>query len=244
MKWVFGVLVLANVALFMWGMWYRAPLVGDIPRPRPPVAAEKMKLSSEPGVELRLHPPRPAIPPPDQLATAPRCYRLGPFTAPGQAQAAARTLEAWGLEHTQVAEPETLAPIYRVYLSPLASRAQAERKRRELTRLGFTDHALIQQEQDMENGISLGLFSVEQNARARAAQLARRGVKASIQPLPNVQLVYWLVLSTPAIDSRIGGTVLTRFSEVDWGAEVALRPLPCNVEADSLPDVTRPAARR
>ena len=244
MKRVFGVLVLANVALFMWGMWYRAPLLGDIPRPRPPVAAEKVKLLSEPGVELRLHPPRAATSPPDPLATAPRCYRLGPFTAPNQAQAAARILEAWGLEHTQVAERETLAPVYRVYLPPLASRAEAERKRRELTRLGFTDHALIQQEQGMENGISLGLFSVEQNARARVAQLARRGVKASVQPLPNVQLVYWLVLSAPARDGRIGRTALARFSEEDWGAEVALRPLPCDVEADSVPDVTTPAARR
>lgn len=230
MRWVFGVLVLANVALFMWGTWYRAPLLGGVPPLRPAVAAEKMKRVAEPGVQLTLRAQDPP-PLPESLSRESRCYLLGPFATFDSARAAGRKLEASGLGYTRVAEFEALGPLYRVYLPPLASRGEARRKRRELTSLGFTDHALIQQEEGMENSISLGIFSVEQNARAHVERLARKGIEASIQRIPDAHPVYWLRLSAPAADDETEGTRLAGLNETDWGArDVTLRPAPCDPE--------------
>ena len=231
MKWLVGVLVLANVGLLMWGLWYHKPLVDVDPiQPRSTVAQDKMKLLSEPGARLVLRSPdgtSAAIP----NGASVNCFQLGAFPTLEKVRTAAGKLDLWGLRYTRVAEFETLGPSYRVYLPPLPSRDAAERKRRELTKLGFTDHAVIQQEEGMENAISLGIFSVEQNAITRAQQLARQNIHALIQPIPNVHPVYWLALSAPAVDGRIGATPLTQFAEEDWGVpNVSLRPALCGVE--------------
>ena len=233
MKWLVGMLVLANIGLLMWGLWYHQPLVNVDPiKPQPTVAPEKMKLLSEPGARLVLRSPSATSP---SAATGSssntNCYQLGAFPTLEKARAAAGKLDIWGLAYTRVAEFETLGPSFRVYLPPLPSREAAESKRRELTKLGFTDHAVIQQEEGMENAISLGIFSVEQNAVTRAQQLARRNIHALIQPIPNVHPVYWLALSTPAIDEKIGSTPIARFAEEDWGTpNVGLRPALCGAE--------------
>jgi SPOR domain len=223
--------MLANVGLLMWGLWYHKPLVDVDPiKPRPTVAQDKMKLLSEPGARLVLRSADGASAAAPNGASA-NCFQLGTFPTLEKVRTAAGKLDIWGLRYTRVAEFETLGPSYRVYLPPLPSRDEAERKRRELTKLGFTDHAVIQQEEGMENAISLGIFSVEQNAITRAQQLARQNIHALIQPIPNVHPVYWLALSTPAVDGRIGATPLSRFAEEDWGVpNVGLRPALCGVE--------------
>jgi len=233
MKLLFGVLVLANVGLFMWGLWYHQSLVNIDPvKPQPTVAPDKMKLLSEPGARLVLRAPTTATAPNasgESTANA-NCFQLGSFPTLEKARTAAGKLDMWGLGYARVAEFETLGPSYRVYLPPYPSPDAAERKRRELTKLGFTDHAVIQQEEGMENAISLGIFSVEQNAITRAKQLARQSIDASIQPIPNVHPVYWLTLTAPAVDGQIGSIPMERFAEEDWGApNVSLRPGQCGV---------------
>jgi len=232
MKWAVGFLVLANVGLLMWGLWYHRPLVNPI-APQPTIAADKMKLLSEPGATLIPRAPaaNSTVPSATQLDDRASCYQLGPFPALEKVRFAAGKLDIWGVGYTRVSEFETLGPSYRVFLPPFPSRETAEEKRRELTKLGFTDHAVIQQEEGMENAISLGIFSVEQNAVTRAQQLARRNINASIQPIPNVHPVYWLALTAPAADGKISAIALSKFSEEDWGApNVRLRPAVCGLE--------------
>lgn len=240
MRLFFGLLLVANLALFMWGSWYKEPLVSyDFPKPRADVAPEKLKRLSEPGAQLRMRTSgRTTVPRP---GAAEICYRLGPFAAIDLARAAVGRLESWGLHIEQVTEFESLGRVYQVYLPPLANREAAEAKRRELRRLGFRDHALIQEE-GMENAISLGRFTVERNARQRQRQLAAKGVDASIQPVPNLRHVYWLALVEPARDERIGAVPLARFAAEEWGADVSLRPspscppaLPADAEAQMPP---------
>lgn len=225
MRFFFGLLLAANLALLMWGSWYKEPLVSyDFPEPRADVAPEKLKRLSEPGTQLRVRTPGRAAaarPGPAEV-----CYRLGPFAAVDQARAAAGRLESWGLHVERVTEFESLGRVYQVYLPPLANREAAEAKRRALTRLGFRDHALIQEE-GMENAVSLGRFTVEANARQRQRQLAAKGIDASISPVPNLRHIYWLALLEPARDERIGALPLGRFAEEGWGADVSLRPSPC-----------------
>jgi SPOR domain len=233
MKWLFGLLVLANVGLYMWGRWYHQPLVNvERLKPRPSVAADKMKLLSEPGAHLIPRAQAANAPNrPDTLAAGDDCFKLGPFSTLEKVRAAAGKLDIWGIGYVRLSEFETLGPSYRVYLPPLPSKEAAERKRRELTKLGFSDHALIQQEEGMENAISLGIFSVEQNAITRVQQLARRNITALIQPIPNMHPLYWLALSPPAIDDKLGAIPVARFREEDWGTpNVSLRPAICGIE--------------
>lgn len=233
MKWLFGFLILANIGLLMWGSWYHQPLVSlTPPSPRPVVAPEKLKLLSEPGVRLVVRPPTPI----SRSDTAARnCYRLGPFANVEQLRLAGSKLENWGVAYERATEYETQGVAYRVYLPPLASVEVAEARRRELTRLGFRDHALIQNETGMENAISLGLFSVEQNARARIRQLSTKGVKAAIQAVPNVRPIYWLALTGPAEEATIGPVPAARFAEEDWGTPGAtLHQAACPSEPPSL----------
>src|SRR5204863_8564810 len=131
------------------------------------------------------------------------CYQLGSFPTLERTRAAGTKLDEWGLQYERVAELETLGQAYRVILPPLPSREAAEKRRREIAGLGFTDNALIQQEEGMENAISFGIFSIEQNARLRVQQLAQKGVRASIQPVPNVRSIYWLRLAAKAPDAQL-----------------------------------------
>lgn len=234
MKWVVAGLVLANLALLMWGVWFYEPLA-EIEGPRPPidVAADKIKLLSEPGARLVVRAPeaRAQRPPEATDETQTRCYQLGPFPTLEKARAAGARLGTWGLAYERVAEFESLGLAYRVVVPPLPSKEAAERRRREIAALGFTDNALIQGEEGMDNAISFGIFTIEQNARARAQQLARKGIKAVIQPVPNVHPVYWLALAGMSRDGEIGGVPLERFAAEDWGApDVALRSTACHAE--------------
>lgn len=203
MKWLLALLLVANAALFMWGRWYREPLVDPAP-PAPPrdVAQEKIKLLSEPGVRLLLRSRDEAAAAAPALAATPsasgaqaRCYRLGPFEQAAGADAAAAVFRARGFEYQRVAEPQTAPLAYYVYLPPLPSRQAAERRRRELTQRGLRDHALMQEE-GFENAISLGVFSVEGNARARVVQLARQGIEARVRAVAGTPPRYWLALAS------------------------------------------------
>jgi len=221
-KWLFALLLLANVALFMWGQWYRQPLVRPS-APPPDVAQEKIKLLNEPGVRLLLRSRNAPAAPVPTANVASRCFRLGPFEQAAAADDAGRRLRAAGFEFRRESEEDTRPVAWHVYLPPLPSREAAERRRRELTRLGFRDHALIQ-EAGLENGISLGVFSVEDNARARVEQLARRDVRAQVRAIPGTRTVYWLSLA-PAPE---GVGALEALVAREWGgAEPALRPTPC-----------------
>src|SRR3989338_9862331 len=84
-----------------------------------------------------------------------------------------------------------LVSVSRVFLPPFPSKAAAERRRKELTNLGFKDHALIQEDK-MRNAISLGLFSVEANARAHVKRIGSKGDQAKHEPRHKASTSYWL----------------------------------------------------
>lgn len=235
MKWLIGTLVLANLALLMWGVWYQEPLISSqTARPPDEIAADKMKLLAEPGARLvvRGSDAKQPRPPGGESGGDASCYQLGPFPTLEKARMAGARIGTWGLSYERVAEFETLGPAYRVVVPPLPSKEAAERRRREIAALGFTDNAPIQGEADMENAISFGIFSVEQNARVRQQQLARKGVQTVIQPIPNVHPIYWLAIAGATSEGQLAGVPLDRFSTEDWGTpDVALRPIPCHVEA-------------
>lgn len=219
-------LVLANVAFLMWGLWYHQPLVGlNGPRPPVDVSADKMRLLSEPGVRLSPRAKNGAA-----AVAALNCYRLGPFPALERARAAGAKLDGWGLSFERIAETESIGEAFRVVTRPLPTREAAERRRREISALGFKDNALLQEEA-LANSISLGIFALEQNARAHLRDLERKGVTAMIQRIPNVRPVYWLKFPEQAVGDQPGRVAPARFAAEDWGTpNVRLQSAACRSE--------------
>jgi hypothetical protein len=213
LKWLFAALVLANLGLWMWASWYKEAPLEQTRLARGPIAIEKMRLLNEPNVKLV---PRKTPPPTnaDLVAKAvPVCLQVGPFTNTVLLTQAEARLSELHLEFVRRTEETTMVTGYRVYLPPLASKEAAERKRKELTRLGLKDHAVIQEE-GWRNAISLGLFSVEANAEGRVRELAAKGVKAKVQPLTQSRTRTWLDLIAPVVPVDFMKLKLT-----DWGAK-------------------------
>jgi len=213
LKWLFAPFVLANLGLWMWASWYKEAPVEENRPARAPIAPEKMRLLTEPDVKLTL---RKTPPPANAELTAnavPVCFHIGPFAETARVTQAEAKLSELRLGFSRRAEETKTITGYRVYLPPLASKEAAERKRQELSRLGFKDHAVFQEE-GWHNAISLGLFSVEANATARVRELAAKGVEASMQPLTQNRTRTWLDLIAPVSPENV-----MKLKQTDWGAK-------------------------
>jgi len=212
LKWLFGTLILLNLGLWMWGVWYKPVPPEENRTARAPIAPEQMRLLTEPGVKLV---PR-AGPLPANAAllpnVAPACFRIGPFAEMALVAQAETQLVAWHLGPPRRSEETRMVTSYLAYLPMLASREEAERKRAELTRLGFKDHALMQDE-IWHNAISLGLFAVEANAENRVSELAAKGVYAKVKPISQNRIFYWLDFT-----ARVSAEDSVKLKRMDWGA--------------------------
>lgn len=230
LKWIFAALVLANIGLWMWASWYKEMPLEETRAARTPVAAEKMRLLKEPGVKLV---PRKAPPPANAeltAAAAPACFHIGPFPDNDLVARAESRLNELPLTYSRRSEV-TSSTGYLVYLPPLPSQKIAERKRAELTRLGFKDHALMQEE-GMVNAVSLGLFTVEANAESRVRELAAKKVQARIQPFQQTRAYFWLDVAVKApAETR------DKIRKIDWAVkDVQVQELVCPAGTSLPPD--------
>ena len=237
LKWIFAALVLANIGLWMWASWYRNTPLEETRAARAPVAPEKMRLFNEPGVKLM---PRKTPPPANAELTAsvaPACFHIGPFPDVDLVARAETRLNELPLTYSRRAEETRSVTGYLVYLPPLPSPKAAERKRQELTRLGFKDHALMQEE-GMQNAISLGLFTVEANAASRVRELAAKKVQARIQPFQQTRTRFWLDVAVRAPVETQG-----KLKQIDWASkDVQVQEIACPAGAGA-PPAKSPEAR-
>ncbi len=238
MKWTFAALVLLNIGLLMWASWYREE--GEEPgrRPRPPVNAEKMVPLLTPGVVLQPRPAGVARPEPliavEREAAAPvekSCQAIGPFETRAQAARAGAKLEALGLAYVARSVEERVESGYWVFLPPLATRAEAEEKLKELSVRGIKDHYLVR-EAGMANAISLGVFAQRRNAERRKQELAVKGIQANLAPHPRTRTVYRLNL-------RVGELSVEQqeaLNRTEWDVPGArLQPGDCGEESKESP---------
>lgn len=231
LKWIFAALVLANIGLWMWASWYQEMPVEETRMARPPVVPEKMRLLKEPGVKLV---PRKAPPPASaELTTgaAPACFHIGPFPDADLVARAETRLNELQLTYSRRSEETRSVTGYLVYLPSLPSQKAAERKRQELTRLGFKDHALVQEE-GMQNAISLGLFTVEANAQSRVRELADKKVQARIQPFQQTRTRFWLDVAV-----KVPSETADKIKQIDWAAkDVQVQEITCPAGTNLPPD--------
>lgn len=200
MRWLLALLALANVALFMWGSWYK-----DANLPRQPLAQvdinpEQMRLISDPSVKLVPRKPNrpPAI---ETLQPVKRvCHTVGAFSSTRSAMKAGTRLKKAGLEYSLRTE-QSRETRYQVYIPSLKSRSAARAMQAKLNRLGFRDNALMQQK-GMNNAISLGWFKVKANAIQLQRNLKRKGIRSKRRTIKQVRSRFWL--DVPTDDTKLG----------------------------------------
>jgi hypothetical protein len=178
--------------------------------------------------------PRKAPPPANAELTAsvaPACFHIGPFPDVDLVARAETRLNELPLTYSRRVEESRSVTGYLVYLPPLSSPKAAERKRQELTRLGFKDHALMQEE-GMQNAISLGLFTVEANAESRVRELAAKKIQARIQPFQQARTRFWLDVAV-----KVPAQTVNRIRQIDWAAkDVQVREIACPAGTSAPPD--------
>lgn len=189
MKWLFTLLLLANVGFWMWTHWYKPTIDQELLQPQPAVNPQQLRLLSEPGVTVPPRSPTESAAPQSLL-----CYRLGPFAAPAQARAAGRQLQVHTLTYTLSEERRDQPTVYRIVLYGFRSQKAAQDKIKEIDRLGIKDYALINT-LDKRPAISLGVFSQKAGAERYLQELTKKGLQAQMEPVTRAQPGYWLEIS-------------------------------------------------
>lgn len=170
MKWMFFVLLVANLGLaafsYMRERW-----------PNPDAQLVRQQMNAD---QIRIVAPRPApAPAPVVAAQGPGvCLEWGSFGAADlpNAQAALETL-ALGerVRRTEVAVPTS----YWVYIAPLKSKSELDKKSIELKDIGVTEYSPILEAGRWRYAIALGVFRNEDGAKKHLALMREKGVRSA-----------------------------------------------------------------
>lgn len=216
MRALFALLALANVAFFLWAVGFKPSSMPAAKPAHSAIEAQKIRLLTEPGVIVEPRTNRNAnlgalAPVAPQEGQQTLCYTVGPFEDAAALNAAGVRLQELGLSYTERVQDNREPAGFRVFLDPFPDVKAAERRRQELVRLGFKDHAVIT-EPGRPIGISLGIFSVAENAQGFLARLAEKKVKAKMETLTRARRTQWL--DTYPLTAAVAERVKQSFSEV------------------------------
>lgn len=183
MRALFLLLVLANLLFFAYAHVTREGAGAENPIEQLQIAPDKIKLLKAAAQAAPDQPKAPgkAIPPapPKTASAAPAaCMEWGVFAGPGvtRAEAALAKLE---LPAERIERTVTDAGGYWVYMPPLKTKAEIDRKISELKALGITEFFVVQDTGKWRNAISLGIFRTEEAAQGFLAKLKERGVRSA-----------------------------------------------------------------
>lgn len=206
MKWIFGVLVLANVIFFAVMQWggalteeasdlpAQAALNADkirvlaaVPDPAPvsavvaagAVAASAVHAVSQ-ATEAAHMPPVPRAPATASASAAKlSCMEWGEFSGADLARAG-KSLASMKLGDRLKQRVSEHANGYWVYIPPMKTHAQTEQKVAQLKVRGVQDYFVIQEAGPWQNAISLGVFKTEDAAKKYLAKLQEQGVRSAV----------------------------------------------------------------
>ena len=237
MRWLFILLLLLNIIYFGWELERetRFQVANATPVIRVPVSAKRLTLISEmpsppglrtaeemrdiPGIaagdavsssatnELVAELPdiRPADLGDDSSAS---CFTFGPLPEERQAQGLMDWFRSRGagtqIRHTD----EQRRQLFWIYLAPQESKESAMAMMKELKTRGINDYRLISRG-NLENAISLGLFSSQSAVNKRLGELKNKGYKPIVVPYSNLDQIYWLdirlTVATGVIEEMFNG---------------------------------------
>lgn len=168
MRAFFLFLVLANLVFFVYGGVARRD-----------DAARQIALLQINPESIRLIAAAGRAAPPAAPKAPSACLEWGIFAGPDVVRASA-ALARLELPQDRIERAVTDSGGYWVYIPPLKTKAEVERKIGELKALGVTEFFVVQEATQWRNAISLGIFRTEEAARAFLAKLRERGVRSAI----------------------------------------------------------------
>jgi sporulation related protein len=210
MRAFFLLLVLANLVFYAYAQVARESGGMDKQIPLLQIAPEKIKLLNAEGKlppEKRQAPRKAKPAPPPKVATAAptACLEWGIFAGPGVAKAEA-ALAQLNLPASQIERTVTDASGYWVHMPPQKTKADADRKVRELKTLGVTELVMVTDPGEWRYAISLGIFRTDEAAQAFLAGLRKQGVRtATVARRENFlkQVVFYVREPSPATAARL-----------------------------------------
>ena len=181
MRALFLLLVLANLMFFAYAHVAREGGNTEARIPQLELAPDKIKLLKS---AQKAPPDKPkvagkAIPPAARPTAPAACVEWGLFAGPAVAKAETALAEM-GVAAGRFERTVVDAGGYWVYLPPLKSKAEVDRKIGELKAFGVTEFFVVQEAGKWRNAISLGIFRSEDAAQAFLAQLKERGVRSAV----------------------------------------------------------------
>lgn len=194
-KWVLGVLLAVNIVFFALMQWGGA-LTKDVEAvaAQAPLNMEKIRLvsdaasASSAASSIGVMPPNNAVPfapasiLSSELASVPKagrqCLEWGEFSGRGLSDAQAE-LAAFKLgEKLSQSVVEHVGGFW-VFIPPLKTHADVQRKIGQLKKLGVEDYFVVQEEGAWLNTISLGVFRTEEAAQKLLEVLRGKGVRSA-----------------------------------------------------------------
>lgn len=186
MKWLFGLLLLANLMFFAFMQWGGA-LVEDSRnlQPQQAINAEKIKLLTASSVAPVLPAPDaqssvPVLPLPAAqssvpVLTAAVCLEWGEFSGNDFTRASI-ALSARRLNDKVMQRQAEHVSGYWVYIPPLKSSVEVDRKVAQLKARGVVEYFVVNEAGIWQNAISLGIFKTEESAQKHLGSLQAKGV--------------------------------------------------------------------
>jgi hypothetical protein len=173
MRLLFLMLLLANVVAFAYIRYAESRPGPDAQIALLQISPDKVKLLKA-GTRSAERKDKAA---PAPLSPALACLEWGSFAAEDTARAAAALAK---LELADKLSQRDSGDGFRVYIPPLKTKAEADKKAAEVRALGITDFYIVQDVEPLRNAISLGAFKTEDAANNHLAQLREKGVRSAV----------------------------------------------------------------
>lgn len=187
MRWVFLLLVLLNCFYYVWHRQQGPARAMEVPAVSPyRQTDQRISLLAE---SRSPTPAREA----DENADVPgdeSCIFLGRFVSEDAASAVSQRLLSIGVAADVQSKAVDTGMDYWVHLKPLPSRQASIRQLRELQSRAIDSYVITVGE--LENGISLGIFSGRSAAEAQVARLRELGYAALVRELPRAHREHWV----------------------------------------------------
>lgn len=162
---------------------------------RPMIAAEQLQLldevdrpSAQPAVQNDLQRPQKVV-----QKTQPQklCYTLGPFKDQQQAQEVVLTFKQHNFKMSTRSSVEKEYLGMMVFIDGHQTREEARAKAKNLADKGIRDYMIVN-EDNKQNALSLGVYSLKKNADRRVSRITELGYQAQSEPRYRDRTIYWL----------------------------------------------------
>lgn len=192
MRWIFFFLIAANVALFIWQV-FAHPGAGSV-QPRSEINAPRSSVDADPLVLLDELDPTAVHERADKIVVEQPalCFMVGAFATSEDAQEFIARLAALDVSAFEHPVDLSAGEGYWVYLEPLSNREEARRRLAELQARGVDSYIIPKGE--LENGISLGVFTKRDLAEARLNELVKMGLAPKLHDIERSYRELWVML--------------------------------------------------